>query len=345
MPEYTVIMHLLALWQDTPFNLYNMNVIKVKLTIFIKGCICFSCLSLILLLGSCQKDPYVSKDVIQRMRDSASAANSVENVCFVYNNDVYFFDNFNNAPQKITNTPANTKTEIRISHNLQKIAYINAAGNPEIIDRSGNILNTLTQYSNIKQMDWSISDSTLYMLIGNQFQYYGPIIHHPLFSFNGFPIENVYGIQILSATLSRDNDLAYVVEYNDTWNGGLQQKLILKKNDGNDSEVIMSNNYYPNRMEYAKFSNHAKDLAVTVGFGKVVHLFTNLQQYPDLTFEDRFYQYPIYRSDKNCIMSRSKGNISSSNSIILSAFFMEDGIYNNKPTYNYDSLSLRFDWK
>lgn len=298
---------------------------------------------MILLSGSCQKDPYVSKDVIQRMRDSASGANSVENVCFVYNNDVYFFDNFKNAPEKITNTPTNTKTEVRISHNLLKIAYINSAGNPEIIDRNGNILNTLTQYSGIKQMDWSNSDSTLYMLIGNQFKYFGPPIQHPLLNFGSIPIGTE--TKILSATLSIDNDLAYVVEYFDTFNGGYLQKLILKKNDGNNNAVIVNNNYYPNQMEYAKFSIHEKDLVVSIGSGNILKLYTDLKDYPDLTFEGRYFQHAIYRSDKSCILSRSKGNISSSTSIILSAFFIKDGAYNNKPAYNYDSLSLRFDWK
>lgn len=322
-----------------------MNVIKVKLTIFIKGCICLSCLSMILLSGSCQKDPYVSKDIIQHMRDSASGTKLVENICFIYNNDVYFLNNFNNTPQKITSTPTNTKTEVRISHNLQKIAYINSAGNPEIIDRNGNILNTLTQYSYIKQMDWSSNDSTLYMLIGNQFQYYGPIIHHPLLNFGSIPIGPE--TKILSATLSKDNDLAYVVEYDDTWNGGIQQKLILKKNDGNNGSEIVNNTYYPYRMTYAKFSTHGTDLVVGIENG-TLELYTDLKNYPDLTIEaccNRGFHRPIYRSDKNCIVSSARGFINLSSSFILSVYYIKDGTNNNKPNYNNDSTNLIVDWK
>lgn len=319
-----------------------MNTIKNKITLCVKGCLCLSFLAMILLSGSCRKDPYVSKEIIQHMHDSAIAAKIIVNVCFIYNNDVYFLDNFNNVPKKLTNTPTNTKTEIRISHNLQKIAYINSAGNPEIIDRNGNILSTLTQFSNIKQMDWSYTDSTLYMLIGNQFQFYGPVINHPPINFGSIPIGPA--TQVLSATLSKNNDLAYIVEFDDPYNGGLQQKLIMKKNDGTNTPIIVDNStYYPVQMNYAKFSTHGIDLAVSIG--STILLFKGLYTYPDITIENSGFQRPIYRSDKNCIVSGSLGGINSSSRIILSAFYINDGTYTNKLAYNNDSTTLIVDWK
>jgi hypothetical protein len=192
----------------------------------------------IILVGSCEKDPFVSKDAIQHIRDSIASAKSIQNICFIYNNDVYFLDAISNTPQRITNTPANTKTEVRISHNLQKIAYLNSAGNPEIINRSGTVLNTLTSYSGIQQMDWSNNDSTLYMLSGDQFYYYGPVISHPALNFSGILLGT--SPHILSATLSKDNDLAYVVEYFD-FSYGYLQKMVLKKNDGSGTWVIVDN--------------------------------------------------------------------------------------------------------
>lgn len=308
-----------------------------------------------LTLVKCEKSPYVSKDLIQHMRDSAIAAKTISNICFIYNNNIYFLDNLKNVAQKITNTPTNAKKEVRISHDLQKIAYINSVGNPEIIDRSGSIINTLTSYSNIKQMDWSNDDATLYMLIGSQFFYYGPAISHPLLNFSGIPSGT--NPQILSATLSKDNDLAYVVEYFDFTNG-YQQKLVLKINDGSNTWKLVDNTSFNFDMKYAKFSAHTKDLVVgyddAVGstYAKLtkLELYSNMNNFPDLTIEpctDCEFKYPIYSSEKKCIVSAFKdgSGSSSSTTFVLSTYYTSDVTFDNRIDYNNTSSDLIVDWK
>jgi hypothetical protein len=304
----------------------------------------------LLFLDGCQKDPFVSKEVIQHIKDSIAGTKSVGNICFIYNNDVYFLDEFNNTPQKITNTPLVVKSEVRISHDLQKIAYLNAAGNPEIIDRNGTIINTLTSYSGILQMDWSNDDATLYMLIADQFYYYGPTISHPLLNFSGIPGGS--SPHILSATLSANNDLAYVVDYFDFTYGYLQ-KLVLKKNDGTGTWVIVDNPYYPYKMKYAKFSTHDKDLVVGYGYSSTIsnsrlELYTNMNSYPDQIVEpctDCEFKSPIYRSDKKCIVSAFKDGSSTSTNFLLSAYFYGDVTRTDRLEYNSITTNLVVDWK
>lgn len=311
---------------------------------------CFLIICIFSLFVGCKKNPFVPEERIEEIRDSIAALKSIQNICFIYNNDVYFLDEISNTPQRITSTPTNIKTEVRISHNLQKIAYLNSAGNPEIIDRNGAVLNILTAYSGIQQMDWSNDDATLYMLSGNSFYYYGPTISHPLLNFSGIPGST--SPYILSATLSKDNDLAYVVEYFD-FSVGYVQKLILKKNDGSGTWVVVSGPW-GKRMSYVKFSTNAKDLIV--GYDEpassslsTLELYTDLKSYPDQTIQyctSCQYNYAIYRSDKKCIVSAFQdASGATATDFFLSAYFINDVTFKNRTEYNNSTSELIIDWK
>ncbi|MFL5762523.1 MAG: hypothetical protein ACJ77K_01195 [Bacteroidia bacterium] len=304
-------------------------------------------LSMLFFYG-CEKSPYVPKAVIDHIRDSIANAKRIEHIAFIYNNDVYYLGNIDVPAVRLTNTPALSKTKVALSHDLQKIAYINSAGNPEIIDRNGSITATLTSYTSVTQMDWSNDDATLYMLIGNSFSYYGAPISHPPLNFSGVPGTMQ---QVLSATLSKDNDLAYVVEYFDPF-AGYQQRLILKKNDGSGTWVNYDNPYTFNQMRYAKFSPNDKDLVVAYDDGvgssprfPVVDLFTGLKNFPDSgmplcsSCESCF---PVYRSDKKCVVSIYNDG---SDTFIPTAIFINDLVTKKRSEYSASTAVSSIDWK
>ncbi|MCX6295924.1 MAG: hypothetical protein NTX97_07635 [Bacteroidetes bacterium] len=302
---------------------------------------------------SCKKNPFVPKERIDHIRDSIAATKMISNVCFIYQNDIYFLDNYKSGtPQKITNTPSNTKKEVRISHNLQKIAYLNGAGNPEIIDRNGTVLAILTAYSGIRQMDWSANDSTLYMLIGNQFYYYGPAISHPTLSLGSIPLGS--SPQILSATLSMNNDLAYIVDYYD-FSSGYIQKLIIKKNDGSNTELVVDNVDTYHDMKYVKFSVYGTDMVLGYSsfsadtFDKI-EIYSDLKTYPDseVPFSSNCVcKYHIFRSDKKCLLSAFSSNTSWSGTgtFILSAYYVNDLTFINNEPYTNAVSDIIIDWK
>ena len=301
-----------------------------------------------------RKTLYVPQGYIQHIRDSIAAAKAVNNVCYIYNNDVYFLDEMGKPTQRITNTPTNTKTEVRISHNLQKIAYLNSAGNPEIVNRQGIVLNTLTAFSNITQMDWSNTDSKLYMLIGNQFQYFGPVINHPPLDMAGIP--NYGNNQILSASLSKYNDLAYVVEWNTFY--GYEQRLVLKMHDGLGRDTVINKTDFMHEMKYVKFSTDQQDLVV--GYGETsdfgvghyftrIEIFTDMKPYYDFYMGDdpdyNGYKYAVYRRDKYCLLSSNQGLDNTSGQLMLTAYYTNDHAYRSRNDINDATSELIFDWK
>lgn len=303
------------------------------------------------LFASCKKNPFVPEERIKEIRDSLAALKSIQNICFIYNNDVYFLDEISKIPQQITSTPSVTKTKLSISHNLQKIAYINTAGNPEIVDRNGTVIATLTSLSGIKQMDWSSDDATLYMLIGNSFYYYGPAMTHPSLTLFSVPV----GSLILSASLSMNNDLAYVVEYFHPIDGYVQ-KLILKKNDGTNTELLIDNVHFLYDMRYVKFSVNEKDLILgysdfsSATYYNKMEVFTDMKTYPDMEIplgSNCSSKYPVYRSDKKCLVSAysSNNSWSSPGEFVLSAYFVNDITFKNKDFYDNTTSDLIVDWK
>lgn len=130
-------------------------------------------------LTACVGDtPFLSREEAERLvhdininRDPFQKA---RHVAAIINNDIYYFNRLDTVPRKLTNSPASAKTSVKLSSDLTRIAYINADGNPVILDASdGKVLETLTQYNYIDQMGWIRNSATLYMLIDRNVVQYG----------------------------------------------------------------------------------------------------------------------------------------------------------------------------
>ena len=251
-------------------------------------------IALALTAGACKKEnPYV---------DPVPPAPplTANNVAFIWNNDVYFMSNIRGSATRITNT-GTVKTMVRVSHDHTKFAYKNANGTIEIVDASGNITATLTQFTYVDDFIWSADDATLYILSTNQIQYYGPSMGLPAITYPGVPITAQKYVKSLS--VSAANDLAYVIYYEDTW-AGFGSVLVIKPHDGSPTLTRTINDPF-RMMSYVRFSIHETDLVLGYyGFGSGnsnlirLEMFTNLSMTPIRTLESsEEYVCPIYRSD------------------------------------------------
>lgn len=153
-----------------------------------------ACMVLLGVLFQCKEEesPFMpSKEAAYQLADSLNNLENpfhyVKNVVAIIDNDIYYFHKLDEAPQRLTNTPADTKTDIKLSADRSLIAYLNKNGNPVIVRAdNGSLVETLSQYNYINQMDWAKDRNTLYMLTDNKVVFHGetltvtqPLLGHP----------------------------------------------------------------------------------------------------------------------------------------------------------------------
>lgn len=201
----------------------------------------------VVLLSACSENPYVSKSVVDSLIENQKV--KLYNISVISNNDVYWLPRQDSVPHQLTHTPNQIKKDVRINHNHTKIAYLDQNGSPVIIDLNGKILEKLSQYQNIKSMDWSNDDQTLYMLIGNKLYFYGKAMSVPEFTFKTEKCD-VYDnlmddpgrdFEVLSVSISAKKDIAYIFSYYDLLN-----KPVYKITIKNSTGTIIKDSCYSN---------------------------------------------------------------------------------------------------
>jgi hypothetical protein len=130
-------------------------------------------LGAMVILSCSEESPFLSegeaREKIAELNTVRDPFHYVEDVVAIIDNDIYYFERLDSLPKKLTNTPGQSKTLVKLSHDKTQIAYINGAGNPVIINATnGQPVKTLTQYNYITQMDWAKDRRTLYFLIGQE---------------------------------------------------------------------------------------------------------------------------------------------------------------------------------
>lgn len=155
------------------------------------------------LIAACSDSPFMSQqeaeDQVTDINTSRDPFHAVENVVAIINNDIYYFKTLDSTPEQLTNTPDVGKTDVKLSYDRTRIAYLNANGNPVIIRAdNGELIETLTQDSFIHQMDWAKDRLTLYMLIDGEVVFHGnpltveqPVTVHPWDAVHSFSMNSV----------------------------------------------------------------------------------------------------------------------------------------------------------
>lgn len=180
----------------------------------LKAVILTACVSL---LAACSgESPFLSKEEAERLVDEINTLrdpfHEVKNVVAIINNDIYYFKRLDSIPKKLTNSPTQIKTQVKLSSDRTKIAYLNANGYPVIISATdGKMLETLTQYQYINQIGWVRNSPTLFMLIGQDV-----VLHGTSVSFIQPEAYHVWD-EVSSFSMNSKGDQAYFIHrYNDT---------------------------------------------------------------------------------------------------------------------------------
>ncbi len=137
--------------------------------------------------------------------DSTDTDNNANKDVIVYiaNNEVYKM--YSDVVERLQLTSdGKTKSEIALSHDKDRIAYLDEDGIPEIIDMDGGFVAKLSVYKGAKCLRWSKSGSTLYFIYNNKVTFYGDALPIPYTS----PI--ITGT-FASIDISSNNDLAFVI--------------------------------------------------------------------------------------------------------------------------------------
>ncbi len=301
----------------------------------------------IILLGSgCQKGeyPYISKSEVNNLFAIQNPA--VQNVAFIYNNDVYYMADFDKPAQKVTNS-IGLKKFVKMSHDHTKFAFMDGSNFIEVVDNKGKLITTITQYNQVKIFDWSADDKTLYILNNAQMVYYGPAMSLPI-TYPG--IIAGYSTEVLSASVSVGGDFAYIIHAY-AYSYGDVYKLVIKP-AGSTAVIVYNNNDYPYSMNYVNFSSNKQDLVVgyrdatdvSYNFEKL-DFFTELKANPDFSIQSsETYCTPVYKSNINYMVSGYTPN--GSNKVTLLASYESD-ITKNKILTQYSSTGngLYTDWK
>ncbi|BDS13636.1 hypothetical protein [Aureispira anguillae] len=101
-----------------------------------------------------------------------------KDLVYIHRNDIYLVNEILSDEKRLTNNPSSSKTHVALSPQHDKIAYLNVNKTPVIIDTSGNVLETLSQHSNVKDILWhkNNGNTTLVILKNNNLYYHGPAI-------------------------------------------------------------------------------------------------------------------------------------------------------------------------
>jgi len=96
-------------------------------------------------------------------------------------------------------------------------------------------LETISNLSNIKQLDWCGNNETIAMLVGNEVVLYGPNVSLPSITRPSEVPVNV-NYRVVSFDVSNNNSIAYVVQYF-LFTTGYQEVAIIKSSNGNTIEL------------------------------------------------------------------------------------------------------------
>jgi|GEM_PF-1178860 len=258
-------------------------------------------------LFACQKDPYPYITLDEAKKIDSLVHPAIKNVAFIYEGNVYYVADFTKPVVQITKD-GSAGGPVKLSHDGTKFAYLTAPNNIRIVDNKGAVLTTLSQYSDVKSFDWSADDKTLWILNGDDIAFYGPNMKLPGISYESF---RKYSEQeILSASVSINGDLAYIIKAFDFFTG-VQYELIIERADKGPA-IEYRPDGFSGKPDYVSFSAHNQDLVVgyidvnsyfSNGPQQNLEYFTDLNSYPAGHFGTVLTPTPVYNSKLNYIVA------------------------------------------
>lgn len=280
----------------------------------------------------------------------------IENIGIIKKNDIYYYEYLDRGSIQITNTPDSIKTDLRMSYDHQKFAYKNEDGIIEIVDRSGNSIEKLIDYTNVKSFDWSADSQTLWMLNNNTIEFYGPEMDIPELTFPDVSNGNYPMINIDMLSISSTGDLAYVAFFEwypnqsgpEMENSEYAFSFIRKLNNGTNEIVDLSTHYHHHNYNELRYAPFSQDLVVSL-YGNSGTKSIRLYKGNNLDYEHEFIiqggaSNPLYRPDLNFFIYSQPVEYA----LLHPRFHIQDLATGQIETYNsiisYNS-NLSIDWK
>jgi len=130
---------------------------------------------------------------------------------YIHDNDIYLANSLFTKTKRLTYSSTSPKTHCVLTDNRNKIAYLNQNNTPIIIDTSGAVLNTLTQYTGAKDINWYNNDATLYILYNNKINFYGQSLN-----ISSDPFDYVFPSDVIASYIDAvhiDNNLNVAFSY------------------------------------------------------------------------------------------------------------------------------------
>ena len=256
-------------------------------------------------------------------------------VAYTFRNEVYLVDANGKNTRKLT-SDGKRKTAIAFSANRQKIAYLTDKNSPVIIDQNGKELARLSNFTNVKSFGWCNQDRTLYMLIGNKVELYGDT-----FTLPRLPMSNYIYDDMISVSISSNNDVAYSYETINVSTGNAMRSHMIKIKFADQTERAFEEQA---RVDFLKWSADSKHL-----YFQTYHFFSNVKManwnmskpLPELTDISNWYFPMVYTSDMAVAVSEKNG----SDGHDLKIRSMYDSQYDVTLTTESSSTPIYFDWK
>jgi len=224
--------------------------------------------ALLLMLMACEESPFVTRKEAEKeiaaINLERNPFHAIENVVAILDNDIYYFHALDEEPVRLTTTPGEEKTNVKLSFDKSRIAYLNGTGTPVIIRAdNGEHIETLDEYAYVTQMDWAKDRLTLYILVESEVVFYGP----PLAVVQ--PTKVNPWDRVRSFSMNAIGDQGYFIEYYDDaspnwlnlisengnindqfpgWEGDLYDYIDFYDNHG--GFMLGLRDYYDDSMEY-----------------------------------------------------------------------------------------------
>lgn len=168
--------------------------------------------AMLLMLVACEESPFVTRKEAEKeiaaINLQRNPFHAIENVVAILDNDIYYFHALDEEPVRLTTTPGEEKTNVKLSFDKSRIAYLNGSGTPVIIRAdNGEHVETLDEYAYVTQMDWAKDRLTLYILVESEVVFYGDAIDVVQ------PTKVNSWDRVISFSMNSIGDQGYFIEY------------------------------------------------------------------------------------------------------------------------------------
>jgi len=173
----------------------------------------------VVLLSSCYSEDDIVIEKKKIITDVNDPDNNPQSIYFITGDSLFKAISNKTIAKKLA-TDVGLRTELAISPDHSKVAYVNSNDDVVVIDSAGSVLNTYSFPTYGSKLKWAYNNTSLYCIASNQVEFIGGAFTHPPITTSGIYV-NLINVEIYSSNL-----VAYIYESSSgfTNNGYLRVK-------------------------------------------------------------------------------------------------------------------------